>query len=447
MSASKFSFGFANGNKSWVEICNEELERQECIQNICNTSDEGEIDDEDGTRLDCIQNNYATVDVNDVSNEDDTQQDNIQNTSVDNNHVKEEDISLENEIIGDSYINQTKFEKGSSSDNENYDYINTSSITENVKIEPEEENDYDDCSSEHVSYANVVKSSAASRNIHVTHSHPLSPEKKFVLDGRDFPTICSSQVKKKIKTEKQDSFLEDEISLSSHLDVFHVNSPCKLKDTTDKDDSPNKRRIRLAKRSNFITSTNNDDKVMTSSKTIISFYPEKNSETHLKRRNNLKRRRETDFSTSDDKDLEETEIETDPLILSRRQKQIDYGKNTVGYDRYRRLVPIERRHKKHPSTPHKHKKYSRRAWDGIIRVWRQQLHFWDPPSNGTEISDQFDFGSSDLSSENASDPGSIPSTPDWKKWKGEKRIRVKKDSNCSSVDDQDDIGCQFLPQE
>ena len=48
----------------------------------------------------------------------------------------------------------------------------------------------------------------------------------------------------------------------------------------------------------------------------------------------------------------------------------------------------EKRHKKHPSTPPKHLKYSRRAWDGLVRVWRQHLHFWDPPSNGTEFSDK-----------------------------------------------------------
>lgn len=34
------------------------------------------------------------------------------------------------------------------------------------------------------------------------------------------------------------------------------------------------------------------------------------------------------------------EIEMDPSILQRRQKQIDYGKNTVGYQNYLSKVPM-----------------------------------------------------------------------------------------------------------
>lgn len=140
--------------------------------------------------------------------------------------------------------------------------------------------------------------------------------------------------------------------------------------------------------------------------------------------------RKVPHSMSSFKKSRKVEYETDPYILSRRQKQIDYGKNTTGYDRYRALVPKEKRTRQHPRTPPKHVKYSRRAWDGIIRVWRQSLHFWDPPSEGQpDISDTLSDISVDMRSQGSEDTDN------------ERRVRVKRNppSSCSSsLDDGKD---------
>ncbi|ETP29199.1 hypothetical protein F442_21630 [Phytophthora nicotianae P10297] len=74
------------------------------------------------------------------------------------------------------------------------------------------------------------------------------------------------------------------------------------------------------------------------------------------------------------------EKETDPHRLAQRQKQIDYGKNTIGYDRYCAQVPRhQRRPGKHPMTPDKTKCIGKKVFDGMVRKWRQALHKYDPP--------------------------------------------------------------------
>lgn len=119
------------------------------------------------------------------------------------------------------------------------------------------------------------------------------------------------------------------------------------------------------------------------------------------------------------------QFETDKEVLGRRAKQVEYGKNTLGYQRYLEMVPKEKREKKHPKTPPKHLKYSRRAWDGLVKVWRQKLHFWDPPKDGEEAPTEFPDNWDNLSdyTDTTSDMSeSLPNTP-----KSERKSKYKRE--------------------
>jgi len=76
--------------------------------------------------------------------------------------------------------------------------------------------------------------------------------------------------------------------------------------------------------------------------------------------------------------LKKRNAENDPRRLEQRQKQIEYGYKTIGYQNFISKVPKNGRGPKDPVTPRKNQKCSKRSWDGQIRKWRRELHQWDP---------------------------------------------------------------------
>lgn len=79
------------------------------------------------------------------------------------------------------------------------------------------------------------------------------------------------------------------------------------------------------------------------------------------------------------------QVETDEKKLAARQKQIDYGKNTIGYQRYSDMVSMKDRKRSDPWTPDKNTVCSKRSFDGQIKKWRRLLHEYDPPAAEGEI--------------------------------------------------------------
>lgn len=72
--------------------------------------------------------------------------------------------------------------------------------------------------------------------------------------------------------------------------------------------------------------------------------------------------------------------ETDPHKIQQRQKQIRFGKNTIGYDNYTKAVPKKDRqfgNVMHPYTPDPYRRRSKREFDSIMHKWRRGLHQWD----------------------------------------------------------------------
>ncbi|CBH09843.1 hypothetical protein, conserved [Trypanosoma brucei gambiense DAL972] len=96
---------------------------------------------------------------------------------------------------------------------------------------------------------------------------------------------------------------------------------------------------------------------------------------------------------AEEKHLNYSGVELDPADLNRgdtterarrlqqRLRQVQYGKETAGYENYIRAVPSrcdrEFRNPMHPMTPRPEYDCSKRTFDRYLNVWRRQLHLWD----------------------------------------------------------------------
>lgn len=78
---------------------------------------------------------------------------------------------------------------------------------------------------------------------------------------------------------------------------------------------------------------------------------------------------------------ERVELETDSRRLGQRRKQVEKGKQTPEYRRFRALVPeSSREHVRllHPTEPNPGEKMSARLWNLRLKTWRRCLHDYDP---------------------------------------------------------------------
>jgi len=80
--------------------------------------------------------------------------------------------------------------------------------------------------------------------------------------------------------------------------------------------------------------------------------------------------------------------------ISKRVKQLAFGKNTVGYINYRNVIGMSNRVKgKHMWTPDPKERISKRRFQGKLKYWRRFLHTYDDLTSPSTISTNRDMSS------------------------------------------------------
>jgi len=92
-------------------------------------------------------------------------------------------------------------------------------------------------------------------------------------------------------------------------------------------------------------------------------------------------------------------------VLARREKQLEYGRNTIDYQTYTDSVPRTQRLGYHPRTPIKRRQQSRRRWDNAVRCWRVHLHYWNDPEKLAELRSKGELQGSDAGDEGVEGDG------------------------------------------
>lgn len=125
--------------------------------------------------------------------------------------------------------------------------IKTETIKE-IKVEPEE-------SPLRFSYASILKNSNSKSNISTPQTPTKITTEKVANSGEVNPV-------KSVKREIQREFLHEDLSISSHLDIFHMESPLKLEPLEEAMASPAKSEKSAKKRGCSVKLMMDEDAVM-----------------------------------------------------------------------------------------------------------------------------------------------------------------------------------------